>query len=298
MYDCGYRWLSGTPWCGFRSYLSADLIHWIDLGVMFDASDPYWQRWCGAGTMGCFDPRMAHNKRTGKWVLWFNAYNAPSGYAVLTSDQPTGPFARQPFPRLGVGNVPASSKSNGAGSLFVDDDGTAYLAYTAWSNGGGVVVERLTSDYLSGTGSFTALDWRDAEAPSLFKHARTYFITYDDPGCAYCGGTGTAYASAPSASGPWKQRGRISDLSCDGQAASAVASIPTQHGGVFLFISDQWTNRVRPRPADWDGNTDLRVMRHYNQADATQHWEPLRFGAGGASLRALECLPFFAIAPV
>src|SRR6516225_4787126 len=42
-YACGFRWQYGGPFCGFKSYSSADLVNWQDEGFLFDASGSTWQ---------------------------------------------------------------------------------------------------------------------------------------------------------------------------------------------------------------------------------------------------------------
>jgi len=271
-YGCGYQWIKEpTPWCGFRTYSSTDLVHWTNLGATFNPNQAYFQNLCAG--MGCFNPRLIYDRTAQRWRLWFNAYNARSGYQVLSGPSPRGPWTLMHTPNLAVGNN-NPGRGNGAGSLFTDPTtGKGYLTYTAWTLGGKAVVEELRSDRITGTGRYSIVNAASAEAPSLFKGPDgTYFVMYNDPGCAWCGGTGTAYATAPSPMGPWVLRGSISARSCNGQAASQVAILP----GVTLFISDQWTNLVEPRPADWDGMTDLLAEGNYNQTEATQHWEPLR----------------------
>jgi len=271
-YGCGYQWIKEpSAWCGFRTYSSPDLVHWTNLGATFNPAQAYFQDLCAG--MGCFNARLIFDRVALRWRLWFNAYNARSGYQVLSAPSPRGPWTLMHTPNLAVGNN-NPGRGNGAGGLFTDPaNGKGYLAYTAWTLGGKAVVEELRPDRISGTGRYSVVNAASAEAPSLFKGPDgTFFVMYNDPGCAWCGGTGTAYATAPSPMGPWVLRGSISARSCNGQAASQVAALP----GVTLFVSDQWTNLVEPRPADWNGMTDLLAVGDYNQTEATQHWEPLR----------------------
>lgn len=270
-YGCGYQWIKEpSTWCGFRTYTSPDLIHWTNLGATFNPNQSYFQNLCAG--MGCFNARLIWNAPSKQWRLWFNAYNARSGYQVLSAPSPGGPWSFKGTPNLAIGNN-NPGRGNGAGGLYLDSNGKGYLAYTAWTLGGKAVVEELRPDFISGSGRYSVVNAPSAEAPSLFKTAGTWFVLYNDPGCAWCGGTGTAYATAPTPMGPWVRRGSLTARSCGGQAASQVAVLPHAH----LFISDQWTNLVEPRPANWDGMTDLTTIGDYNQTEATQHWEPLRF---------------------
>ena len=71
--------------------------------------------------------------------------------------------------------MPAAGLNNGDHDLFINDDGTCYLAFTDWRTKGTIVVEQLTEDYLSGTGKVAAsITPGKTEAPALFKRKRIY----------------------------------------------------------------------------------------------------------------------------
>jgi hypothetical protein len=283
-YGCGYQWIHApSAWCGFRTYSSPDLVTWTDRGATFNPSSGYFQSLCGYPTLGCFDARLIHDAAAGQWRMWFNAYQSRSGYVVMSAPAITGPWRLMPTPNLAIGNN-HPGRGNGAGGLYLDPSGVGYLVYTAWTNGGIDIVEKLDSHMITGTGVHVHVPNLNAEAPSLFKAPDgTMVITYDDPGCAWCGGVPTSYATASAGPlGLWKVRGRISDLSCNGQAATQVAPLP---GGELLWMADQWTN-IQPGPrgpgvAGWNGMSDIDTMQRWNQTAATQHWEPLRIGSGG-----------------
>jgi hypothetical protein len=264
-YDCGYRWRqAGTPFCGFKVYTSTDLVHWADRGYLFDPTTTTWQTRCNGSTYGCFRPHVVHNASTGQYVLWVNVYDNSVGYRVFTSASPIGPFTEAAVPTLAVNNnAPVAGVNNGDHSVLVDDDGSAYLAYTDWRTSGDIVVERLDASYLSGTGAYTRLHQSATEAPALFKRNGLYYITYSDPNCGYCGGTGTSYRTATSPLGTWSAATKVTTTSCGGQPAF-VSAIPTTTGTAYLYASDQWNN------AD------------PNEALANSYWAPLEFTANGA----------------
>jgi len=68
--------------------------------------------------------------------------NGPADYAVGTSKSPEGPFTY-------VHGIYIGRKSGGDFDILVDDDGGAYIIYTATQLGHTMAVERLTDDYLS-----------------------------------------------------------------------------------------------------------------------------------------------------
>jgi Glycosyl hydrolases family 43 len=276
-YDCGYRWQGGgTPFCGFKVYSSSDLVHWVDRGFLFDATTSTWQTRCNGNTYGCFRPHVVYNASTGRYVLWVNVYDNSVGYRVFTATAPTGPFTEQAVPTLAVNNTaPAGGVNNGDHTVFVDDDGTAYLAYTDWRSSGDVVVEKLDSSYLSGTGQYTRLHQTATEAPAVFKRNGTYYLTYSDPNCGYCGGTGTSYKTASSPIGTWSAGTKVTTNSCGGQPAF-VSTIPTTSGTVYLYASDLWNN----------GNA--------NEALANYFWAPLSFDGSG-HIQTIGCVQNFSL---
>lgn len=271
-YDCGFEWGNKqAPFCGFKSYSSTDLVNWTDRGSLFDAKTDVWQTKCNGSTYGCFRPHVIYNKETKQYVLWINVYDNVSGYRVFTSPTPTGPFAEQAQPKLGVNtDAPSAGLNNGDHDTFVDDDGTAYLAYTDWRSNGAIVIEQLSGDYLTGTGKQVKnITSGQTEAPALFKRNGTYYLLYSDPNCGYCSGTGTSYKTAPSPLGPWSEGKKISDNSCGGQP-SFVSTFALASGNVYLYGSDLWNNGAK------------------NEALANYYWAPLRFNADG-SIKPIDC---------
>ncbi|OOQ59494.1 family 43 glycosylhydrolase [Mucilaginibacter pedocola] len=277
-YDCGFQWGNKTaPFCGFKSYSSADMVNWKDEGFLFDAKTPVWQSRCDGKTYGCFRPHVIFNKKTGLYVLWINVYDNVVGYRVFTSKTPIGPFAEVAEPHLAVNStMPAAGLNNGDHDLFVDDDGTAYLAFTDWRTKGTIVIEKLSDDYLTGTGEHVkGITEGETEAPGLFKRKGIYYVTYSDPNCGYCSGTGTSYRTAPTPLGPWSKGIKISDNSCGGQP-SFVSTIKINSETVYLYGSDLWNNAAK------------------NEALANFYWAPLKFNADGA-IEPLKCNETYAL---
>jgi hypothetical protein len=263
-YDCGYQWqVQGSPFCGFKVYSSTDLVHWADRGYLFDPTSSTWQTRCNGSTYGCYRPHAIFNAATGRYVLWINVYDNRVGYRVFTATAPTGPFTEAAEPTLAVNSTaPAAQLNNGDHALFVDDDGTAYLAYTDWRSGGDIVIERLDQTYLSGTGAYVRLGQSATEAPALFRRGGTFYLTYSDPNRGYAT-TGTSYRSATSPLGPWSAGTNLTTSSCGGQPAF-VTPIPTTSGTAYVYGSDLWNN----------GSP--------NEALANYFWMPLSFDGNGA----------------
>lgn len=280
-YGCGFQWQhkEPNPFCGFRVYSSRNLTDWKDRGLLFDVSswEP-WQRRCNWWTVRCFRPHLEYNRATGKYVLWVNGYDDPVNYYVLESDSPTGPFVERGLPRMAFNNdAPQGRVNNGDHNLFVDDDGTGYIVYTEWAvSRGDLVIERLTPDYLSGTGKYVRLGVSHSESPALFKRNGRYYVTASVPPNAAYGASATGYFTAPSPMGPWSRPRIISANSCGGQPFE-VSELPAADGGKwYLYQSDLWLN------------SDGVEYGDDNQAPAAQFWAPLTFAADG-SIEPITC---------
>ncbi|MBL4678993.1 MAG: family 43 glycosylhydrolase [Mucilaginibacter sp.] len=275
-YDCGFEWQNkNAAFCGFKVYTSKDMQTWTDKGYLFNAKTDVWQTRCNGNTYGCFRPHVVFNSKTKLYVLWINVYDNVSGYRVFTSKSPTGPFEEVAEPKLAVNaGAPAGGLNNGDHDTFIDDDGTAYLTYTDWRTKGTIVIEKLSGDYLTGTGEVVrSVTEGQTEAPGMFKRNGIYYVVYSDPNCGYCSGTGASYKTAHSPLGPWSAAKKISDNSCGGQP-SFVSTIKLGGGNVYLFGSDLWNNAAR------------------NEALANYYWAPLTFNADGSIIPITCNQPF------
>ena len=210
-YGCGFQWQAvGSEFCGVSVYSSPDLVNWQPHAPLFDASTAQWQERCGGTTYGCFRPHVAYNAKTDTYVMWLNVYDNVVGYRVFTSDSPLGPFAEVAEPTLAAPQGAEGGVNYGDHQIFVDDDGSAYLAYTDWLRGGDIIVEKLNDEYTSGSGELSRVNLRSTEAPTIFERDGTYYLTYSDPNRGYQT-TGTAYVTASSPLGPWTGTSAASD---------------------------------------------------------------------------------------
>lgn len=278
-YGCGWTWqINGARhWCGFSVYTSPDMQHWTYQGKLFDPVA--WQGNCDVN--GCFRPKVIYNQSTSKYVLWFNNTSLASGYTVMTSDSPIGPFTNATTPALGLSSI------NGYGDhdLFVDDDGTGWIVYTRFlANLNHVLAtEKLNATYtdsshtgaqdltiLASSSNFPAFG---VEAPLLFKRSGIYYLLFA-PTCPYCGGTPTSYSMSASL-GPtntWTAPVQINANTCNGQP-SWVAQIPNYEAGSsgYFFGADQFQG----------GTADHQVTGELNQSMARSYVAPLSFDASG-----------------
>jgi len=285
-YSCGFYWTDpSTPYCGAQVYRSVDLARWSGPWRLFDATTQYWQQLC-AGS-GCFRPKVVYNPSTKRYVLWLNTPDPDkNGYRVLTSSSPIGPFKLVGRPELHDGAIPDSLGNAGARDgdegLFVDHNGAAWLV---WDRVGRLLLERLDSWFVSGTGTPTEiLNYPEimpnpgVESPSEFQHQGRYYIAMSLPRCGYCTGTGTAIEQAPAPGGPWTYQGIVSSASCGGQPNEVDQTEPS----MLLWSSDQWQQ-----------GGSFGTPPRLNEALATQEWEPLTFT--GSDVGTISCAASFGL---
>ncbi len=254
----------------FRVYSSADLERWTYEGELLKSPpDGVYYR-----------PYVAYNQRTRKYVLWYNWYRKlwDGEVGVATSDTPVGPFT------IVNTHVELSQAKDhpGDGSLFVDDDNTAYFIYTAIDQHHSIRVERLAPDFLSSTGQVSGVLGVGCEAPSIFRRGSSYYALFDTTCCFCTEGSGARVLVASNPMGPYRQIANINRDAAGKTTIPAqqtfVATIETATGPAYLWMGDEWNSRP-------DG-----VKGH-----DLQYWgPPLRFAADG-SILPLENTPAWTV---
>lgn len=161
----------------------------------------------------------------------------PFAIGVAVADSPLGPWTdAHPQGPVVSQSVPGRNAiQNIDPTVLVDDDGRVYLY---WGTFGALYGVELQRDMVSFTGTPVRVDTLPGyfEAPWLFKRNGTYYLAYAannagrDSACTptlyhAC----IAYASAPSALGPWSYRGIV----------LPPVSSTTSHPGIVLFNA-QW----------------------------------------------------------
>jgi hypothetical protein len=220
----------------FRVYSSVDLEHWTFEGELLkEPLDGVYYR-----------PYVAYNARTRKYVLWYNWYEKlwDGKVGVATSDSPTGPFT------IANTSVLLSQEKDypGDGSLFVDDDGTAFFIYTTIGQNHSIRIEKLTADYLSTAGEVSDSLGVECEAPAMFRRKNLYYAVFDRTCCFCRNGSGARVLVATSPLGPYKEIGNINRTDTGKPIISAqqtyVARIPTSHGTDYVWMGDLWKSRT------------------------------------------------------
>ncbi|KAA6302992.1 MAG: Oligosaccharide 4-alpha-D-glucosyltransferase [Candidatus Ordinivivax streblomastigis] len=180
---------------GIVVYTSDDLKYWIKApNLALHKNDSYADRWFWA-------PEVYYIN--GRFYMY---YSADEHICVATSDSPLGPFkqdVKQPmFAEKGIDN-----------SLFIDDDGKAYLFFVRFTDGNAIWVAELENDLktlktntlhfcLSASQSWENDMGRVNEGPYVIKHEGTYYLTYsanDYQSQNY----GVGYARAGTIMGDW-----------------------------------------------------------------------------------------------
>ncbi len=272
-------------------------------------------------------PKVLYNETNNTWVMWWHAdgRTTPGGstYArslagVAVSDSPTGPFRvtgayrmynRENYQACTSSAVPGQARDM---TVFKDEDGTAYIAYSSEENNS-LYVAKLNADYTnvertttedtvgiqySESGEYPYLfadgtadapvrghdfqivkECGHLEAPALFTHGGKYYVIAS-------GATGWApnaqtYHTADSILGAWI-RGVEPDDKYENVAYSAIP----EGGDGLLSVGDarkttfgsQATNVLTLGPGEYVYMGD---RWDNGNADSTYVWLPLTIGEGG-----------------
>ncbi|MFI5307675.1 MAG: family 43 glycosylhydrolase [Polyangiales bacterium] len=210
---------------------STDMVHWTK-NVALRLSDFAWadaNAWAG---------QMVVKNGKFYWFVPVNERGSGMALGVAVADSPTGPFkdaigkalVDDAFEMSNMGfSTPSDTPYTIDPTVFVDDDGQAYLHYGGF---GRLVVAKLSDDMLSISGKMKEVTPQGFfEAPYLIKRNGTYYEIY-------AAGQNPAtidYATSTSPLGPWKYGGRILDALPNAPGQDAA----TNHSGVAEFAG-QW----------------------------------------------------------
>jgi hypothetical protein len=222
---------------------STDASSWADNGAKASiATFP----WAGADAWaGEVEPR------NGKYY-WYTSVNGNGAgwmdIGVAVGNSPLGPFTDAKGGPLISDSTPNSSGLNIDPTVFVDDDGQAYMY---WGGYWGPRAVKLAADMINTVGSVVTPSgltnyW---EAPWMFKRNGTYYLMYaanDTNGCVTNSNYACQrYATASNPLGPWTQRGIVL-----GQVSST-----TNHAGIVDFNGQSY---LVYHTADAPGGGDFR----------------------------------------
>lgn len=205
----------------WQLYSSADMLEWEHHGSPVSLGTFDW---------AVADAWAAHAiERDGKFYFYAPVSHATNfGFAigVAVADSPQGPFVDARGTALITNDM--TDGPNGMHwddidpAVFIDDDGQAYLF---WGN---TVLHyaRLKDNMIELDGPIVELDLPHfVEGPWVHKRDSTYYLSY-----AYQWPERTAYATAPSVTGPWEFRHVINDV---------IPNSGTNHQSIIEF-QDGW----------------------------------------------------------
>ena len=165
---------SDTRFVSVSCYSSTDLVNWKFEANVIDSGDKGIAGTTWMGRLG-----VAYNKTTKKYVL-LSQHNGPSGDGELfaTSSTPTGKFA---FDHVQATLPNVTNGMSGDQTVFLDDDGTAYLVCSSMSGRAYLYVAPLrASDYLNVESAVQIAKTPGREGNCMFKYRGRYYIASSD----------------------------------------------------------------------------------------------------------------------
>ncbi|MFD0671117.1 family 43 glycosylhydrolase [Cohnella sp. GCM10027633] len=232
---------SDTSFNAITIYSSTDLSTWTFRGnaVVAGAAGTTFEPASWVGRLGA-----VYNANTGKYVI-IGQYGGPAGAGVifLTSTSPTGPFT---YSHL-ESNIPnVVTATTGDQSVFVDDNGKAYLIFSN-SNGrthlyvapirasDSLHIEPATEVYTSTNGG--------REGNVMFKHNGYYYMVSSD--LHGWNASHTYFIKSTNIMGPYSSEsvmsGTNSDFSHVTQTGLAV-TVTGSSGSFVVFGGDRWSD--------------------------------------------------------
>ncbi|WP_303919059.1 glycoside hydrolase family 43 protein [Draconibacterium sediminis] len=237
---------------GIVVYVSDDLETWrvpaeANNGLALHKDDVYADRWFWAPEV-----YFVNNK-------FYMYYSADEHICVATSDSPLGPF-KQEIKKPMIENEKCIDNS-----LFIDEDGKAYLSFVRFTDGNAIWIAELEEDFT--TLKMETLkpclnvlqNWEKAmgrvnEGSFIVKHNGIYYMSYsanhyESP--MY----GVGYATAENVMGPWEKSAMNPIL----QKPKGLTGVG--HSAMF-----------------WDKNGDLRIVFHSHNSNTKIHPRLMHIG--------------------
>ncbi|GLY07741.1 family 43 glycosylhydrolase [Actinoplanes sp. NBRC 101535] len=251
---------------------STDAQTWTDNGARANIGT---FAWAGADAWaGEVEPR------NGKYY-WYTSVNGNGpgwmNIGVAVGDSPLGPFTDAKGGPLISDSTPNSSGLNIDPTVFVDDDGQAYLY---WGGYWAPRAVKLAANMIDTVGDVITPQgltnfW---EAPWMFKRNNLYYLMYaanDTNGCVTDSNYACQrYATATSPLGPWTQRGIVL-----GQVSST-----TNHAGIVEFNGQSYlVYHTADAPGGGNFRRSVAVDKLYFNSDGTiQRVVPTTGGGTGS----------------
>lgn len=180
---------------GIEVYTSDDLLTWTPRGLALDKRDVWGDRWFWAPEVYALGGRF------------YMYYSADEHISAAVADSPLGPFRQT----VKAPMLPGEKSIDN--SLFIDDDGQAYLFFVRFNDGNNIWVARLADDFVTLRPEtmrpclHVSQPWEEVwprvnEGPYVVKHDGLYYMTYSANSYeSPLYGIGCATADNPM--GPW-----------------------------------------------------------------------------------------------
>jgi len=255
---------SDTRFVSVTCYSSTDLVHWKFENDVLDSGATGLSGTSWLGRLG-----VAYNANTKKYVLLTqHAGTSGTGELFATSSTPTGKFT---FDHVQAVLPGVTNSTSGDQTIFVDDDGKAYLICSSSSGRAYLYVAPLrASDYLNVESATQIYKSPGREGNCMFKHrGRYYFCSSDLHGW---NASHSYVISATNITGPYGTESVIGGTDMDFSHVTQTGffvSVPGTKDTTVIFAGDRWS--------DFAGNG-----LGYNQ------WMPLSFNGATASMNSLS----------
>jgi hypothetical protein len=211
-------------------YASKDLVHWTFRGQILVLTDP---EHLGADWV-LERPKLFHNPRTGKFVLYFHLDDSQYKLArvgVAISDQIDGHYSYVQSFR------PLDHESRDIGQ-FIDDDGSAYLIFESRPTKG-FFIAKLSDDYMT-VGKQISFISKPLEGGALVHVDGLYYVL----GSHMTGWSPNpnVYATSPSLRGPWTEFKDIAppDANTYEAQSTMIIKIAGSQETSVIFMGDLW----------------------------------------------------------
>ncbi len=201
-----------------------DMYNYTNHGACLALSDFSWTNACAFAGQ-CIE-------RDGKFYWYISALHKDAatkvaeGFAigVAVADHPTGPYTDAIGAALICDSAANTADLDIDPTVFIDDDGQAYLYWGSW---GACRMVKLKENMIETEGDIEVVSLTEFfEAPFIHKYKDTYYLSYASHGYP----SKTSYATASSITGPWTYQGVINGL---------LEVSETNHQGIVEF-KDNW----------------------------------------------------------
>ncbi|MGO1296402.1 MAG: non-reducing end alpha-L-arabinofuranosidase family hydrolase [Vibrio sp.] len=208
-------------------FSSDDMVNWQDHGIIWNSKNN--TSWANLA----YAPDFI--ERNGKYYLYFPDGGGSIGVAV--ADNPEGPYVDP----LGHALVDRSTPNGSVQwifdpSVFIDDDGQAYLYFGGGGEGNARVI-KLNDDMISTSGSAISIDVPNFfEALYMHKHNGTYYLSYSSDTSS---GMKINYMTSNNPTTGFTYQGTILPNPWENNSNNNHASIVDYKGKSYLFYHNR-----------------------------------------------------------